>query len=464
MHEPWREKLWYVQARLRAAVSAARAYVDADEYVADLALIDRTLRGAGLAAIAEHDLRDAIRRAEVFGFHLASLDLRQRSSVHDRVVAELLARGGRPATWIATRSAGAPRSPGAGRADHRSTTPAGCLPTRSRRSRRSRSPGEARRELRPRACERYVVSFTREVSDLLEVVFLARAAGLAPASCGPCRSEQLEDLERAGPIAADILAHPVLRLELGDAGLEVMVGYSDSSKQVGTWRPPSRSGAPSSRSSRRPRAGVTLTVFHGRGGALGRGGGPAATRSSPSRRPRSAAAASDRAGRDGDGAVRAAEIAEQDLELLLAAIVGAATGERRSATSGAAAAVDERLLISAAADAGARSRGRGRPGRIPRAHRRRGSARALHHRGDADRGRRALPLGSRPASLVRHLARLAAHPVGLLVDAEPPRHPGWFGVGTAVYAIADEIGAEGARALAERSRFVRALLRTASYR
>src|SRR5262249_28488157 len=97
IHEPWREKLWYVQARRRATLDHRDdAYVDADEYVEDLELLDRTLRSAGFAAIADQDLRDAIRRAEVFGFHLASLDLRQHSGVHDRVVAELLARRGRP--------------------------------------------------------------------------------------------------------------------------------------------------------------------------------------------------------------------------------------------------------------------------------------------------------------------------------------------------------------------------------
>src|SRR5690606_434016 len=75
-HEPWREKLWYVQARLRATVEHRDdAYVDAEEYVGELALLDRTLRSAGFAAVADQELRDAIRRAEVFGFHLASLDL-----------------------------------------------------------------------------------------------------------------------------------------------------------------------------------------------------------------------------------------------------------------------------------------------------------------------------------------------------------------------------------------------------
>ena len=70
--------------------------------------------------------------------------------------------------------------------------------------------GRARRELGPRACERYVTSFTREVSDLLEVVFLARAAGLAPGELRPVPLlEQLEDLERAEQIAGAMLEDPV---------------------------------------------------------------------------------------------------------------------------------------------------------------------------------------------------------------------------------------------------------------
>ncbi|MCW5809351.1 MAG: phosphoenolpyruvate carboxylase, partial [Deltaproteobacteria bacterium] len=266
MYEPWREKLWYAQARLRATVAHGDdAYVDADEYRDDLLLIDRTLRGAGFAPVADHDLRDAIRRCEVFGFHLASLDIRQHSAVHDRVVAELLARGGRD-HYLDRDEAGR-------RAVLREVLARPIAPVRDTSGVSAAAQeliatlevvGRARRELGPRACERYVVSFTREVSDLLEVVFLARAAGLAPSELHPVPLlEQLEDLERAGAIARDALAEPTLRTELGDC-LEVMIGYSDSGKQVGY--------VASSVALRRAQlelvgaaeeAGVTLTLFHG---------------------------------------------------------------------------------------------------------------------------------------------------------------------------------------------------------
>ncbi len=455
-HEPWREELWYMQARLRATAEHREGgYVGAAEYAADLALLGRTLRAAGFAAVADHELRDAHRRAEVFGFHLASLDLRQHSGVHDRVVAELLARGGR-AGYLDRDDAGrralldevlaapiAPiRDPGglsAGAAEALATLQVA---------------GRARRELGPLACERYVVSFTRDVSDLLEVVFLARAAGLAPGELRPVPLlEQLEDLARAGALAAELLAHPVLRLELGDAGLEVMVGYSDSGKQVGY--------VASSVALRRAQlelvtaageAGVPLTVFHGRGGAIGRGGGP--ERDAILAQPAAAIRGRLRVTEQGETVTARyahPEIAERDLELALAAIVGAATGERLGAEAADAADTAEPLL-ERAADA----------------------ARAAYLALTADEDRLArytiaatpieevahLPLGSRPASRGGGISLGSLRAIPWVFSWTQSRHglPGWFGVGAAVEAIAAELGADGARALAERSRFVRALI------
>ena len=236
-NEPWREKLWYMQARLRATLEHGETgYVDAARYRADLAVLDRSLRAAGFELVAERELRDALRRVDVFGFHLASLDLRQHSGVHD-------ARRRR-----AARARRARRLPRARRGRPARAACATCSRARSRRcATATRSVaearevlatldvvGRARRELGPRACERYVVSFTREVSDLLEVAFLARAAGLAPGELRPVPLlEQLEDLERADQIARDVLARSG-RCATELAGeLEVMIGYSDSGKQVG---------------------------------------------------------------------------------------------------------------------------------------------------------------------------------------------------------------------------------------
>ncbi|HSK05697.1 MAG TPA: phosphoenolpyruvate carboxylase, partial [Kofleriaceae bacterium] len=430
-------------------------------------LLDRTLRAAGFAAIADHELRDAHRRAEVFGFHLASLDLRQHSGVHDRVVAELLARGGR-AGYLDRDEAGrraqlaevlaAPIAPIHDTAGLSADT-AEALATLE-------VAGRARRELGPRACERYVVSFTRDVSDLLEVVFLARAAGLAPGELRPVPLlEQLEDLERAGAIAADILAHPVLRLELGDAGLEVMLGYSDSGKQVGHV-----ASLVALRRAQLALVGATagtgapLTVFHGRGGSLGRGGGPA--RDAILAQPAAAIRGRLRVTAQGETVTARyahPEIAERDLELALAAIVGAATAERLAAAPAGASvpadadadadSSDERLLDRAAA-----------------------AARDAYLALTADEDRLVrytvaatpiedvahLPIGSRPASRKAGISLDSLRAIPWVFSWTQSRHgiPGWFGVGTALETLAAELGPDGTRALADRSRFVRALIQS----
>ncbi|MBS1120168.1 MAG: Phosphoenolpyruvate carboxylase [Deltaproteobacteria bacterium] len=451
IHEPWREKLWYVQARLRATLEHGDdAYVDADEYRDELAILDRSLRAAGFAAVADQDLHDAIRRVEVFGFHLASLDLRQHSGVHDVVVGELLARAGHPGYLGLDEP---------GRTHVLGEVLAGPIaPVRDTRGLSAEArevlatlevAGRARRELGPHACERYIVSFTREVSDLLEVAFLARAAGLAPGELRPVPLlEQLEDLERAGAIATAMLEQPALDTELGDE-LEVMLGYSDSGKQVGYIS--------SSVALRRAQLElvevaaqfeITLTVFHGRGGALGRGGGPAseAIRAQPVAAVRGRLRVTEQ-GETVTARYAQPEIAERDLELTLAAVFGAATSERQGADDVIAADIIDRAA---------------------------GAARAayLALRADEDRLARYtvaatpieyvahLPLGSRPASRRSGMSLDTLRAIPWVFSWTQSRHgiPGWFGVGSAIEALVAELGAVGTQALIERSRFVRALI------
>jgi phosphoenolpyruvate carboxylase len=459
VHEPWREKLWYVQARLRATVDHRDdGYVDADEYLEELELLDRALRGAGVAAIADQDLRDAIRRAEVFGFHLASLDLRQHSGVHDRVVDELLARGGRPgyrAADEAGRRAALDAVLAAPITPIRDTE--GLSPEAQEVLATLEVAGRARRELGPAACERYVVSFTREVSDLLEVAFLARAAGLAPGELRPVPLlEQLEDLERAGAIAKDILAHPVLRAEL-DGDLEVMVGYSDSGKQVGyVASSVALRHAQLELAAVAAEAGVELTLFHGRGGAIGRGGGPAgdAIRAQPAAAVRGRIRVTEQ-GETVTARYANPEIAERDLELMLAAVLCAATTERTTAAGAATDAADDGADAAALARAAAAAR-----------------AAYLALTTDEDRLVRYtvaatpiedvahLPLGSRPASRAAGITLDTLRAIPWVFSWTNSRHgiPGWYGLGTAIEALAAELGDAGVRALVERSRFVRAMI------
>jgi phosphoenolpyruvate carboxylase len=464
-HEPWREKLWYVQARLRSTLEHREdGYPDVARYRADLAVLDRSLRGAGFAAVADQDLRDALRRVDVFGFHLATLDLRQHSGVHDRVVGELLARGGRPG-YLDRDEAGR-------RAVLDEVLAAPIAPVRERDALTAETRevlatldvvGRARRELGPRACERYVISFTREVSDLLEVVFLARAAGLAPGELRPVPLlEQLEDLDRAGAIADAAMADRSLAPELGRE-LEVMVGYSDSSKQVGPF-----ASAMALRHAQQElarsvdRAGFVLTVFHGRGGALGRGGGPAseAIRAQPAASLRGRIRVTEQ-GETVTARYAQPAIAERDLELTIGAVLAASADDDRENPA------DEQHLAQAA-DAARRA--------------------YLALTADEDRLARYtvaatpiedvahLPIGSRPASrAARPVSQIAggATPVAPPVRLESlraipwvfswtqSRHgvPGWFGVGTAVDALTAQLGAAGVRALCERSRFLRSMVR-----
>jgi phosphoenolpyruvate carboxylase len=453
VHEPWREKLWYMQSRLRGALEyAEHGYSEAARYRSDLAVLDRTLRAAGFAAIAEQELRDAIRRVDVFGFHLASLDLRQHSNVHDRVVGELLARGGRPGYLDLDETA---RRKVLGE-----VLAAPVPPVRDRDGLTIESRevlatldvvGRARRELGPRACERYVTSFTREVSDLLEVVFLSRAAGLAPGELRPVPLlEQLEDLDRAAQIAESMLGNPVLRTEIG-GDLEVMVGYSDSGKQVGY--------VASSMALRRAqlaladisqRHDVTLTVFHGRGGALGRGGGPAsdAIRAQPASAVRGRLRVTEQ-GETVTARYAQPAIAERDLELTIGAVLAASAAER---TAPHVAGADEDLLARAADRARDAYLGLTRDeDKLARYTVAATPIEDVAH----------LPIGSRPASRAARLTLDSLRAIPWVFSWTQSRHgiPGWFGVGTAIETLVGEVGIDGVRELAERNRFFRALVR-----
>jgi phosphoenolpyruvate carboxylase len=451
-HEPWREKLWYVQARLRATLDhGEHGYVDAARYRTDLAVLDRTLRAAGFAKVANQELRDALRRVDVFGFHLASLDLRQHSGVHDRVVGELLARGGRPG-YLELDEAGR-------RALLGEVLAQPIAPVRDREALTADARellwtldvvGRARRELGPRACERYVTSFTRDVSDLLEVVFLCRAAGLAPGELRPVPLlEQLEDLDRAQEIATGMLTNPVLRTELGGE-LEVMVGYSDSGKQVGyVASSMALRHAQQALAQLASDRNVLLTIFHGRGGALGRGGGPAsdAIRAQPPQAIRGRMRVTEQ-GETVTARYARPAIAERDLELMLAAILGAAADERtlrddatdeQSLTDAANAAREAYLALTSDEDRLARYTVAATP------------IEDVAH----------LPIGSRPASRAKRMTLESLRAIPWVFSWTQSRQgvPGWFGVGTAIERLVRDLGSEATRTLCERSRFFRALVR-----
>ncbi len=294
--EPYRQALIGVYARLaatardlgsyvppRAPHGELPAYVTPDELLADLRTIAASLASHGAAPLADQRLKPLLRAVEVFGFHLAVLDLRQNSDVHEAVVAELLARAGVVADYqalsedervelLAAELAG-PRllhSPHLGYSD-RTTSELAIVQAAARIHRRY---GAA-------ALPNYVISKCASVSDLLEVAILLKEVGLLQGERLAVNIiplfETIDDLARGASIMARAFALPRYRAWLDSRGgwQEVMLGYSDSNKDGGyttaNW---SLYRAELALVGVFREHGIKLRLFHGRGGTVGRGGGP----------------------------------------------------------------------------------------------------------------------------------------------------------------------------------------------
>jgi phosphoenolpyruvate carboxylase len=275
--EPYRTYLLYVAQRLAAtrARHADLAYRGPAEYLADLRVVQESLAAAGAAKQAFGELQHLIWQAETFGFHLAGLEVRQHSDVHARALAEL-------------RAAGPPGIEDGDGPDG----PDGSGPDRSLDG----GPWSAETEevlatfravawVQDRfgvdACRRYVVSFTRSADDIAAVYELARyamAGGPVPELDVVPLFESAADLTNAPDVLTGMLAIPEVTRRLGANGreLEAMLGYSDSAKELGPASATLRLfDAQAKLAEWAVGHAVRLTLFHGRGGALGRGGGPA---------------------------------------------------------------------------------------------------------------------------------------------------------------------------------------------
>jgi phosphoenolpyruvate carboxylase len=295
-HEPYRRKLYLMRFRLEQTLAVVSnrnvrhmreaAYTRPTEFLDDLYLLRDSLISHGDGNIADGDLKDLIRLAETFGFHLVSLDIRQESSVHSAAVAEILAASGRgdyaaldEAARVATLAA----------------LIAGDAPTleRARLTERARETLEVfelmarlQEEVSPETFGAYVISMTHHASHVLEVMFLARLAGLASRD-GMGRHhctiriaplfETISDLAHAEGVLVTLLDNPVYSALLAASGnvQEVMLGYSDSAKDGGAlasaWYLYEAQKKITALTAAR---GVGCRLFHGRGGTIGRGGGP----------------------------------------------------------------------------------------------------------------------------------------------------------------------------------------------
>ncbi|MDX9912271.1 MAG: phosphoenolpyruvate carboxylase [Phycisphaerales bacterium] len=282
-NEPLRVRLM----QMRWRVASDPSYTS-DDLTRDLCALRDALAHAGLTESAEGGpLADAIARSRAFGLHLATLDIRQHSDVHERVVAELLSRAGVCESYA---SMSEPERLGVLRdelARPRPLVPIGAELSEDARELLA-TLGVVRDETRrePRAVRSYIISMTHEVSDMLEALLLFKEAGvgtLSPALHVVPLFETIDDLERGPELMRRTLAEPAYRahLERLRAGAprpvqEVMLGYSDSNKDGGFLMANAALYVAQEAIAREVEAaGIDLRYFHGRGGTVGRGGGRA---------------------------------------------------------------------------------------------------------------------------------------------------------------------------------------------
>ncbi|MGI3902519.1 MAG: phosphoenolpyruvate carboxylase [Janthinobacterium lividum] len=302
--EPYRRALLAVSARVSATRLALTGdtgahhpprialppYAGPQELAADLALMAASLRQHHGAALVDLRLGPLQRAVDVFGFHLATVDLRQSSDRHEETLAELMATAGVE-----------PRYPALDEAAKRSLLlrllgePRPLrLPfeTYSERATSEFGVFETARRLRtafgPESLRHYIISHTETVSDLLEVLLLQKEFGLMHGTFGSPGTtvelivsplfETIADLRNAEPIMRDFYALPGVEALVTASGAEqdIMLGYSDSNKDGGFFTSNWELYRSSTQLARLfdEKPGLTMRLFHGRGGTVGRGGGP----------------------------------------------------------------------------------------------------------------------------------------------------------------------------------------------
>jgi phosphoenolpyruvate carboxylase len=301
--EPYRRKCAHIAARLRRALAHAEEhepvflrdaplpadparYHDAAPLVADLAVIDRSLRANGGAVVAGGALHDLVREIEVFGLHLACLDLRQHSERHAAALDEILAQAGVCPSYRALAEDARVELLARELGDPRPIVPArlSCSAETREVIDTFRAAAAVLGELAPGAIRTVIVSMTRGASDVLAALLLAKEAGLYRPAEGLSLLDVVplfetgDDLAASARVVRALLAVPAYRRHLALRGdvQEVMLGYSDSNKDAGfvaaNW---ALYRAQRDLTDAAHALGVKLRLFHGRGGSIGRGGGPA---------------------------------------------------------------------------------------------------------------------------------------------------------------------------------------------
>lgn len=298
-HQPYRRKLLVMRHRLEQNRHAIErrlhgletgeldaAYADVQAFVRDLSLIRASLCSHGDHHLADAELLDLIRLAETCGFFLMQLDIRQESMRHTEAVAEVMALALQQDYSALDEAGRLSLLCDAIANSNLLTFDVGSLSAAARETIETfLVMGRMRREISPNCFGHYVISMTHEASHVLEVMFLAALTGLAGKLAGQwyCSLgvsplfETIHDLERIEPVMSTLLDLPVYRALLQACGnvQEIMLGYSDSCKDGGAlasaWN---LYQAQTKIVAITARHGLRCRLFHGRGGTIGRGGGP----------------------------------------------------------------------------------------------------------------------------------------------------------------------------------------------
>ncbi|OYY17604.1 MULTISPECIES: phosphoenolpyruvate carboxylase [unclassified Polynucleobacter] len=303
--EPYRRALTGMYSRLAAtlkmltggnaarhAVAPQNPYISAQDFLSDLKTIEASLISQGAKALADRRLHGLIRAVEVFGFHLATVDLRQSSDMHEAVLAELLHVASIEADYSSLSEEQKRELLLSLLRDPRPLRVVGHLYSDFAESEITifEMAKKMRQLFGNETIRHYIISHTETVSDLLEVLLLQKEVGLMHEVLGKKASadlivvplfETIEDLRNAAPIMQEFYALPgTLDLVKHSGGeQDIMLGYSDSNKDGGivtsNWELYCAELAlvkvfePLEQ-----KHGVKLRLFHGRGGTVGRGGGP----------------------------------------------------------------------------------------------------------------------------------------------------------------------------------------------
>ena len=432
--EPYRQRFGFIAERLRRTRAVmtgetgprSGAYVDVAALDIELAEIQDALVEDGLGRIAWGEVAELRWQLATFGFHLASLEIRQHSAVHRAALAQVEESGDLAEELV----------PG--------VTTEEVLAT-------FRSIGEAQARYGPESTRRVVVSFTAAPRDVTDVLTLADAAGGTRSIDVVPLFESADALTTAGDILDAMLRDPAYRRHVSSRGdrQEVMLGYSDSNKESGflaaAWMLHQAQAALVDVARAHD---VELTLFHGRGGAIGRGGGPA-NRAIVGGAPGSV-----------DGRLKLTEqgevifanygdpaIAKRHLEQLTGAVLIASTPEHDAAAAAAVDAGGELMReLSATARDAYRSLVHDDPGFA-----------AFFRQITPIAELSDLRLGSRPAARGRTGAgadeappidSLRAIPWTFAWSQSRINLPGWYGLGSALEAYAEAHGAAGIREIA----------------